>query len=530
MGAIYFSKFLANDKRGKLKELLSKQIDLENDIAGNPTDETLQEAEKVKIEIEKHNADKTRGAWLRSKADWVEYGEKNSSFFLRLENRNKQIKNIAMLINDENKEIELQDEILEEELKYYTALYTQPDDLNVGERDKIKTSFMSEEIPKVSEVDKEVCEAEITLEEVGKALKELKNRKTPSSDGFPPDFFKFFWKDLGNLIYESIKHTQEKGEMSIDQRRGIINLIPKNGKDIRYLKNWRPISLLNTDYKILTKILASRLKQVLPSVIHADQVAYLKERYIGQNIRTIIDIMDYTKDQNIEGIVAFLDFEKAFDSIDWRVIDEALEKFNIGPIFRKWVKLVYTNISSCVTNCGFSSKDFKITRGVRQGCPLSAYLFIIVAEILAIKIRKDKQIKGINIGNSEIKVIQMADDTTSFLKDKESLDEMLKTIKDFGTLAGLKLNLSKSEAMWLGKKRESKETVSGLKWVKGVKALGIHFSYDQNEMEEKNFKLKLKELKKLLFIWGQRDLSIIGKIQVFKSLAFSKIKIGRAHV
>jgi hypothetical protein len=315
----------------------------------------------------------------------------------------------------------------------------------------------------------------------------------------------------------------EKGEMSIDQRRGVINLIPKKDKDVRYLKNWRPISLLNTDYKILTKTLAVRLKMVLPSVIHPDQVAYLKGRYIGQNIRTIIDIMDYTNDKNLTGIIAFLDFEKAFDSIDWRVIDEALEKFNIGKGFRSWVKCVYTNISSCVTNCGFSSKDFIISRGVRQGCPLSAYLFIVVAEILAIKIRSNNSIEGINIGNSEIKVVQMADDTTSFLKDENSLKEVLSTLEKFKILSGLKLNISKSEAMWIGKDKDSKEKPLGLKWVKGVKALGIYFTYNEKEMEEKNFTEKLNELKRLLALWGQRDLSVIGRITVLKSLAFSKV-------
>ena len=146
--------------------------------------------------------------------------------------------------------------------------------------------------------------------------------------------------------------------MSIDHRRGIINLIPKRDEDPRTLKNWRPISLLNTDYKIITKILANRIKKVLPSVINPDQVAYLKKRFIGQNICTILDMLGYTRLMNKNGIIAFLDFEKAFDTIHWNVIYDALKLFNIGPVFIKWVKTIYNKSEACVTNNGFSSPFF----------------------------------------------------------------------------------------------------------------------------------------------------------------------------
>jgi hypothetical protein len=160
---------------------------------------------------------------------------------------------------------------------------------------------------------------------------------------------------------------------------------------------------------------------------------------------------------------------------------------------------------------------------VRQGCPLSAYLFITVAEILAIKIRNNKNIQGIKVGDQEVKVIQMADDTTNFNKDEESLRETLETLNKFYTYSGLKLNLSKCEAMWLGAKADSKDKPLGLRWVKEAKALGIHFSYDANIMFEKNFTKKLKELRRILAMWGLRDLSILGRITIFKSLAISKV-------
>jgi exonuclease III len=279
MGAISYSKYIAKTKRDNMKELLGKLNETEISIANSPTDELLETAMQIKDRIESYNAEKARGVMIRSKADWVEYGEKSSSYFLRLENRNRQIKNITLLVDEEGNDIEGQKEILKEEMKYYKTLYTQPE--NENGRGEARNYFIDEQTPMIEEADKLECDREITYTEIANALKELKNGKTPGTDGFPPDYYKFFWKDLGNLVYESIQHALAKGEMSMDQKRGIINLIPKKDKDVRHLKNWRPKSLLNTDYKILTKTMATRLKKVLPKVIHPDQVAYLKGRYIG---------------------------------------------------------------------------------------------------------------------------------------------------------------------------------------------------------------------------------------------------------
>jgi hypothetical protein len=328
---------------------------------------------------------------------------------------------------------------------------------------------------------------------------------------------------IKNTILQNFHSANTLGKLSIDQRRGIINLIPKKNKDPRFLKNWRPISLLNTDYKIITKVLANRIKKVLPTVINPDQVAYLKERFIGQNIRTILDIMGYTKLMNKKGIIAFLDFEKAFDTIQWNVIYDALKTFNIGQQFINWVHIIYNESEACVTNNGYSSPFFTLERGVRQGCPLSPYLFIMVVELLANKIRNSNSIKGIKIGTTEIKLVQMADDTTVFVEDPESLENTLKILAQFELYAGLRLNKSKTEAMWLGKDRNKNQNPIDVKWVKEVHSLGIFFSYDNDSVVLKNFMDRAKEFKRILDMWSQRDLSLIGKITILKSLAFSTV-------
>ena len=119
-------------------------------------------------------------------------------------------------------------------------------------------------------------------------------------------------------------------------------------------------------------MLGTRLREVLPELIHPNQVAYLQDRYIGQNIRIIDDVLHFANNTDVNGIVLCSDFEKAFDSVEWSFIHKTLLAFNFGPNFIHWTKIMHNDISSCVVNNGYSNPFFKVSRGIRQGCPLSA--------------------------------------------------------------------------------------------------------------------------------------------------------------
>ena len=175
------------------------------------------------------------------------------------------------------------------------------------------------------------CEGKIASDECLLAPKEFENGKSPGSDGFTAEVYKFFWKELSENLTSSLNHAFEKGELSICQRREIISLLPKKSKPTNNLNNLRPISLLNTDYK--------RLERVLPFIVNPDQTGYIKGRYISENIRLIIDLIDYTKQKNIPGIAIFFDFRKAFDSVEWDYIAKVLDVFNFGEDFKRWVKV-----------------------------------------------------------------------------------------------------------------------------------------------------------------------------------------------
>ena len=166
---------------------------------------------------------------------------------------------------------------------------------------------------------------------------------------------------------------------------------------------------------------------------------------------------------NTPGILISVDFKKAFDSLEWSCIQSALKKFNFCDSLRKWIEIFYMDIESAVSNNGFATDWFKPSRGVRQGCPLLAYLFILTAEILSNKIRQKSTIKGIRIFGSEIKLSQFADDTNLFCADVASAKQALKTMSAFGNFSGLVLNVEKTKAFWLGKWLNNRTKPLGMK-------------------------------------------------------------------
>ncbi len=222
-----------------------------------------------------------------------------------------------------------------------------------------------------------MCEGNLSEYECGSSLMEMKNNKSPGSDGLTVEFYKIFWNDIKRYYVNSINYAFENGTLSELQNQGVLTLIPKKDSDLSILTNWRPISLLNVDYKIATKSIANRIKKALPSIIDHSQTGFLKGRYIGENIRILYETLDNVNETNSPGLFFFADFEKAFDTVEHAFLIKVMQKFNFGNDIINWVKLFYSGAKSCVSNNGYLSDFFSINRGVRQGCPLSPYLFIM---------------------------------------------------------------------------------------------------------------------------------------------------------
>ena len=386
--------------------------------------ELLDNFAAAKEELKNIYDQKGKEAVYRSKARWVEQGEKPTKYFFNLEKRNYEKKSISQ-IKLNNGKITTDPQLIRKEIEtFFSALYeTKISDSSQSQQSETLQNFIeSLDLPKLSNEEQAELEYDLSLEEVKNTLLSFENNKTPGEDGFTKEFYETFFDILCNDLLNSYKEAFHSGKLSISQRRGIISLIPKSDSDLTEMSSWRPITLLNIDYKILTKIIAKRIQTFLPKLIHSDQTGFVKGRYIGQNVRLLSGLMEYTSIEKLPGVLLFVDFEKAFDSLEWNLISKVLELFNFGPVIRKWFSVIYNDVESAAINTGFLTNYFKVSRGVRQGCPLSPFLFILAVEILACKIRKDPGGQGVFLPNGqEVKLSQFADDTTLIARDAASL-------------------------------------------------------------------------------------------------------------
>ena len=200
----------------------------------------------------------------------------------------------------------------------------------------------------------------------------MDNNKLPGNDGLCKEFYECFWDEVKKPFLASINKAFLNQELSTSQKQAVIKMLEKKDKDKRFIKNWRPISLLNTDMKIISKVLSTRIKGVLPYLISSNQTAYVKNRFISESGRLISDILEIAKKLAVEGFLVIIDIEKAFDSVNHCFLLQILKKFGFGIDFVSWIKTILKNQESCIINGGKTRKYFKLERGARQGDPISA--------------------------------------------------------------------------------------------------------------------------------------------------------------
>ena len=230
---------------------------------------------------------------------WYEKGEKLSKFFLNLEKRRGIQGQIRKLIVN-NQEIKDQNKIQNKLLFFYETLFRNTS-ANTSEDCE---SFLNDAfVPKLNYEDARICEGDLNEFELLKAFKSMQNNKSPGNDGLTKEFYETFWNEIKHPFMNSIMEVREKKKLSTSQHQAVIKLIEKKERDKRFIKNWRPISILNVDYKIIAKTLATRLKETVPKLISFQQTAYVKNRFIDEGGRLISDILEISESLNLKGLL-----------------------------------------------------------------------------------------------------------------------------------------------------------------------------------------------------------------------------------
>lgn len=260
-----------------------------------------------------------------------------------------------------------------------------------------------------------LCEGLLSVKECFAALQGMARSKATRLDGLPMEFHFKFWDVLGANLVAVLNLCFDSGSLSLSQRRGVISLFFKKG-DRLDPRNWRPITLLNVDYKIASRAIAGRLLKVIHLVVDKDQTCGVPGHFIGENVALLRDVVDFASFSGTQVAVLSLDQEKAFDCVDWSFMRTTLSAMGFGPSFISWVDLFYHCVQSSINLNGYLSPFFALSRGLRQGCPLSPLLYVLVSEVLAVNIRCNPPISGLRLPDFMVlsPISQYADDTSLF--------------------------------------------------------------------------------------------------------------------
>lgn len=477
-------------------------------------------AQKLRLEhkLEISMIEKTNFAVNKTKSTWYNEGQHSTKYFLNLEKQRYHAKCMKQIILDDGTRITERKRILLEQEKFYRELYSTDESVKF-------TKTNNNPLKRISAQDHLDLEKPLSQQELFIAMSEFKSDKTPGTDGIINELYFKFWDEIKDPLYMACLFAFKAQTMHSSARRGIISLLPKKDKDSLYLKNWRPITLLNVDYKILAKAVANRFKRCLDDIIASDQTGFMKGRNIASNTRKLLDIAAFADQNSLEAVIFRADFEKCFDKLEVKFLPKVLEYFNFGPLFTRWVCLLFTNMQLCTLNYGFISNWFPSTRGAFQGNPVSSYICLFYTEVLAESIRNNERIEGIKIDkNNEIKLVQFADDLNIPLMFKQdTVDAVLDELDSFSKQLGLTINKEKSLFYRIGKIKGSDKKLDtrGIKWTnESVSVLGVQIT-EEAKLEKANLPSVVNKMNRIFNQWAHRDLSIIGKITVINSLVAS---------
>ena len=426
----------------------------------------------------------------------------------------------SCLVQSEGEILTAPDEILEEVHGYYTELFRKRE-LDTDLQEELLDAVTK----KLSYDNMRSMERAIGEKELENAVKLINTDRSPGLDGLPIEFYSEFWDALKDPFKEFandllFNHIEEGAQ----QRISLITLLHKRDEKDD-LDNWRPISLLCVDYKIVSKVLSMRLKMVLPTIVDEEQTCGILGRSIFENLYVIRDMIQYTNDHGIPAYLISVDFKKAFDSVDHDFLEKTLGAFGFGPIYTSFVMSTLRNSVALAMNGGRFSRSIELMRGVKQGDQESMQLYDLVGEVLAIQIRKNPLIRGIRLPSraEELKLSLYADDNNNFCSTQQSIVHLFRELDRFNRATGCSINESKTKGLLLG--GAPRPTINQtIEWnpPEGLKILGVRFFTDPKMTQTVTWNEICSKIKSRAEMLSARKLTMRGRAILANSLLLSK--------
>ena len=456
---------------------------------------------------------------------WYNEGEKSTRYFLRILNRGI-VDDFQKVTDEEGRTHSDQASIEKEVVRFYRDLYEKVSDISTTDEE-----FFAE-LEAMDPAEEDSVVRPIRVEELRATLHTCDDT-APGPDGIPYSIIGLLWASFGPILCNAWNYSLTARQLPPSHKTSYLKLIPKAGKDLSKLTNWRPITLSNCDHKLITKTYSKRLCEKASKYIKEKQSAYVKGRIINDNIKSIISTINLSNlEDNLRGLIVSLDAKKAFDSVDHRYIERCLEKFGCSrfiPIFR----VLYSELSTDIIINGKVVKGFRILKGVKQGDALSCIIFIMCMEPLLRNIEKNPEIIPLKseILRKELpKVYAYADDVSCTIADNAAaLENIFVEYERLTSLSGLELNADKTEVMRIGSldmrafSINYRNQVHLINVMDKIKINGILLQPEIPQLVNANVEAVRKKIDKHLRSWSRRNLSLLGKILIVKTFGISQI-------
>jgi hypothetical protein len=408
----------------------------------------------------------------RSRAVWLKDGDRNTKFFHNKANQRSKVNNIKKIKDENGVWWHGEEQVEKVFINYFEDLFSSSNPSNIDETCEVVRG-------KLSDIHKGWCEMDYTIDEVNEALQQMHPLKAPGPDGLPALFFQKYWHIVGDEVQNLALNILNQNGQPHDINKTFLVLIPKC-KNPSSPKDFRPISLCNVVMKIVTKVIANRLKATLVDVIDIEQSAFVKGRLITDNALIAMECFHWLKKKRKgkKGVMALkLDMSKAYDRVEWQFVHQVLISMGYP---RKMADLIFRCISSVsfqILINGQPSTSFRPERGLRQGDPLSPYLLILCADVLSGLIHKaadTKEIHGIKVARSapQLSHLFFADDSLLFTRaSSHEASKILNILSTYQRASGQVVNLDKSEASFSRNVRnDDKDMICNMMGAKAVEA------------------------------------------------------------